>query len=152
MSKINQNGSEYDSSEKINNLKKSFNFALKDFKKNYVSYNLNPSIETYKNNLYTSKNQLQEINSKIYDLTENIKKGIIDYYEKNQNNIKSLSESKELYELSTDELINLNDKNKASKILNEDYNDIYDKQFYYNLEIFIGILIIIGLTYKLKTI
>jgi len=152
MSKINQNGSEYDSSEKINNLKKSFNFALKDFKKNYVSYNLNPSIETYKNNLYTSKNQLQEINSKLYDLTENIKKGIIDYYEKNQNNIKSLSESKELYELSNDELINLNDKNKASKILNEDYNDIHDKQFYYNLEIFIGILIIIGLTFKLKTI
>jgi len=152
MSNINQNGSEYDSSEKINNLKKSFNFALKNFKKNYVNYNLNPKIDTYENNLYTSKSQLQEINSKLYDLTNNIKKGIIDYYERNRDNIKSLSESKELYELSKNELVNLNDKNKASKILNEDYQDIHDKQFYYNLEIFIGILIIIGLTYKLKTI
>lgn len=152
MSYINQNNSEFDSTDKINNLKKSFIFVLKDFKKNYINYNLNPNIDSYKNNLYTSKGQLQDLNVKLFDLTNNIKKGIINYYETNQDKIKSLHESEELYNLSNDELINLNDKNKASKILYDDYRDNYDKQFYYNLEIFIGILIMIGATIKLKTI
>ena len=72
MSKINAN--ENNVKTDILNLKKSFFSALDDFKQNYVNYNLYRNVDEYKNVYYTNKEQLQELNSKLYDLIEQIKK------------------------------------------------------------------------------
>ena len=141
-----------DMKEKIIDLKKSFLLALKDFKQNYINYNLNNDIDEYKNIFYTSKYQLQEINSNLYDLTEQIKKKILLNHSNNQNELKSLSESKELYNISIDELENVKDKSRASNILNDDYEEMYNKQFYENFQLVLGIGLLSLITYKMKNI
>lgn len=147
---INEN--ENDIKEKILNLKKSFLMALKDFKKNYVNYKLNEDIDEYKNLFLTSKSQLQEINTNLYDLTEQIKNKIISNYEKNKDERQSLMESKELYDITLDNLENVRDKSRASKLLNNDYREIYNKQFYQNFELIFGMVILSFITYKMKNI
>jgi hypothetical protein len=147
---INEN--ENDAKDKIKNLKKSFLLALKDFKQNYVNYNLNNDVDEYKNIFFTSKSQLQELNSHLYDLSDQIKHKILSNHYKNQNEIKSVSESKELFNLTMDELYNAKDKSRASNTLNDDYQDIYDKQFYKNFQLIIGIIILSFITYKMKNI
>jgi hypothetical protein len=150
MSEIQQNN--YDLSEQILELKKTFSSVLKDFKKNYINYNLNPTNNEYRNILDTNKQQLQEINTKLYDLTKNIKNSMIQYYETNKDEIQALSNSKNTYNSTLAELNNLNDTSNATSILNDDYKDIYNKYFFYNLELFIGILIVAGITIKLKQV
>lgn len=150
MAEIHQNN--YDLSEQILGLKKTFSSILKDFKKNYINYNLNPTNDEYRNILDTNKQQLQEINTKLYDLTKNIKNSMIQYYETNRDEIQALSTSKDTYNSSLAELNNLNDTSNATSILNDDYKDTYNKYFFYNLELFIGILIVAGITMKLKQV
>lgn len=147
---INQN--ENDVKEKIINLKKTFLLALKDFKNNYVNYNLNNDVDEYKNIFFTSKSQLQELNSNLYDLTEQIKNKILLNHERTQNETNSLFESEELLNLTMDEFQSAKDKSRASDTLNVDYQDIYDMQFYKNFQIIFGIIILSFFTYKMKNI
>jgi predicted methyltransferase len=147
---INEN--ENDAKEKIINLKKSFLLALNDFKQNYINYNLNDNVDEYQNIFFTSKSQLQELNSDLYDLTEKIKNKILTNHKKNQNEIKSLSESEELYNVTIDELKNASDKSRASNVLNDDYQDIYNEQFYKNFQLILGVIILSIVTYKMKNI
>jgi|688.fasta_scaffold25744_5 hypothetical protein len=146
------NKNENDVKDKIQNLKKSFLLALKDFKQNYVNYNLNNNIDEYKNIFFTSKYQLQELNTNLYDLTDQIKNKILLNHSNNQNEIKSLFESKELYNITTDKLQNTTDKSRASNILNDNYQDIYDKQFYKNFQLILGVCVLSFITYKMKNI
>lgn len=147
---IDQN--ENDVKDKIVDLKKSFLLALKDFKKNYVNYKLNTDVDEYKNIFLTSKSQLQEINTQLYDLTEQIKNKIIINHNKNQDERQSLIDSKELYDDTLDKLENVKDKNRASNLLIDDYKEMYNKQFYKNFEIILGIIILSFITYKMKNI
>jgi hypothetical protein len=147
---INEN--ENDAKEKIINLKKSFLLALNDFKQNYINYNLNDNVDEYQNIFFTSKSQLQELNSNLYDLTEKIKNKILTNHKKNQNEIKSLSESEELYNVTIDELKNASDKSRASNVLNDDYQDMYNEQFYKNFQLILGVIILSFVTYKMKNI
>jgi hypothetical protein len=150
MSKINEN--ENNEKKKILNLKKTFLMALKNFQENYINYNLNIDNDEYKNIFFTSKSQLQELNSNLFKLTSQMKNKILSNYLNNQNEIKSLKESKKTYEVTIDQLNNVGDKNRASNILIDDYQDIYDKQFYQNFQIIIGIFILSFITYKMKNI
>ena len=68
---MNQEANIFD--EKIKGIKNSFFSALDDFKKYYVYYNKNPEVAEYQNFFTTSKGQLQEINSDIFVITNNIK-------------------------------------------------------------------------------
>jgi hypothetical protein len=150
MSKIDDD--ENNTKTKILNLKKTFLMALKNFKKNYVNYNLNNDNDEYKNIFLTSKSQLQELNTNLFDLTNQMKNKILSNHSNNQNEIKSLEESEKMYDITIDQLNNVGDKNRASNILIDDYQDMYDKQFYNNFQIIIGIFVLSFITYKMKNI
>jgi hypothetical protein len=150
MSKINDN--ENDAKKHIMDLKKTFFLALKNFKENYVNYNLNNDNDEYKNIFLTSKSQLQELNSNLFNLTTQMKNKILSNHLKNQNEIKSIKESEKIHDITIDQLNNVGDKNRASNILIDDYQDMYDKQFYKNFQIIIGIATLSFITYKMKNI
>ena len=150
MSKIDDD--ENNTKTKILNLKKTILMALKNFKKNYVNYNLNNDNDEYKNIFLTSKSQLQELNTNLFDLTNQMKNKILSNHSNNQNEIKSLEESEKMYDITIDQLNNVGDKNRASNILIDDYQDMYDKQFYNNFQIIIGIFVLSFITYKMKNI
>lgn len=150
MSKINEN--ENNEKKNILNLKKTFLIALKNFEENYINYNLNNDNDEYKNIFFTSKSQLQELNTNLFNLTNQMKNKILSNHKKNQDEINSLKESKEIHNITINELQNVGDKNRASNILIDDYQDMYDKQFYKNFQIIIGIFALSFITYKMKNI
>ena len=147
MSKINE-----DVEDKILNLKKSFFSALKDYKQNYINYYSNNEVDEYKNIYYSSKEQLQEINSKLNDLTEQIKQQIVSNHDNNQKEIQSLTENKKAYDVNVHNLKNTTDTYRASNVLVNDYDDLYNRQFYKNFQILFGICILSFLTYKMKNV
>jgi hypothetical protein len=150
MSKITNN--ENDTKKNILNLKKTFLIALKTFEQNYINYNLNNDNDEYKNIFFTSKSQLQELNTNLFNLTNQIKNKILSNHKKNHDEIKSLKESKEMYNVTINKLQNVGDESRASNILIDDYQDMYDKQFYKNFQIIIGIFALSFITYKMKNI
>lgn len=150
MSKINDD--ENNEKKNILNLKKTFLIALKNFEQNYINYNLNNDNDEYKNIFFTSKSQLQELNTNLFNLTNQIKNKILLNHTKNQDEIRSLKESKEIYNITINQLQNVGDESRASSILIDDYQDMYDKQFYQNFQIIIGVFVLSFITYKMKNI
>ena len=92
------------------------------------------------------------MNTNLFDLTNQMKNKILSNHSNNQNEIKSLEESEKMYDITIDQLNNVGDKNRASNILIDDYQDMYDKQFYNNFQIIIGIFVLSFITYKMKNI
>ena len=135
--------------EKIDTIKTQFFSALDDFKKYYVYYNKNPEVNEFQNYYANSKGQLQTMSKDLFLTTNNIDKNIEDLdNEMLQISIKLENEKKLNKEMS--ELINnLQNTQNGSEILIDDSKTKYNIQYYKNVEIFIGILILSGLLTKL---
>ena len=135
--------------EQIDNIKSQFFSALDDFTKYYVYYNKNPEVNEFQNYYANSKSQLQTMSKDLFLTTNNIDKNIENLdNEMLQISIKLENEKKLNKEMS--ELINnLQNTQNGSEILIDDSKTKYNIQYYKNLEIFIGILIISGFLTKL---
>ena len=135
--------------EQINNIKSQFFSALDDFTKYYVYYNKNPEVNEFQNYYANSKGQLQTMSKDLFLTTNNLDKNIENLdNEMLQISIKLENEKKLNKEMS--ELINnLQNTQNGSEILIDDSKTKYNIQYYKNVEIFIGILILSGLLTKL---
>ena len=135
--------------EQINNIKSQFFSALDDFTKYYVYYNKNPEVNEFQNYYANSKSQLQTMSKDLFLTTNNIDKNIEELdNEMLKISIKLENEKKINKEMS--ELINnLQNTQNGSEILIDDSKTKYNTQYYKNVEIFIGILILSGLLTKL---
>jgi hypothetical protein len=135
--------------EKIINIKSSFFSALDDFKKYYVYYNKNPEVNEFQNFFAISKGQLQHLNSEIFLVTNNIQKKIHDLDSEMQMISNKLNDEKDV----NGELLKLIKKIQTSQsgsaIMIDDAKDEYNIQYYKNWEIFIGIIIFMGISVKL---
>jgi hypothetical protein len=135
--------------EKIKNIKGSFFAALDDFQKYYVFYNKNPEVDEYQNFFANSKGQLQGLNSDMFLVTNNIQKKITDLDAEMRVTSNKLKAEKELNgELLT--LINrIQTTQDGSAIMIDDAKDEYNTLYYKNWELFIGILIFLGISIKM---
>lgn len=140
--------------EKINNIEKQFFSALDDFKKYYVYYNKNPEVNEFQNYYVNSKGQLQSISKDLFLTTNDINKNI----EILDNDMKEVStelnKDKKIYDESIKLLGNLQNTKNGSEILINDSKEEYNKQYYYNVELICGILIvglILGTFFKKKS-
>jgi phosphotransferase system IIB component len=139
--------------EKINNIEKQFFSALDDFKKYYVFYNKNPEVNEFQNYYLNSKSQLQNMSKDLFLTTNDINKNIeiLDNQMK-QVSIK-LKDEKKLYDELMNLLGNLQNTKNGSEILINDSKEEYNKQYYYNLKLLFGILLvglILGTFFKVK--
>ena len=135
--------------EKINNLKTQFFSALDDFKKYYVYYNKNPEVSEFQNYYVNSKGQLQTMSSDIFLITNDIDKNI-EILDKSMASIAvSLENEKKLNGELMKLLSNLENTQNGSEILIDDSKDSYNIQYYYNWEIFIGVVILSSMLVKL---
>ena len=135
--------------EKINATRTQFFSALDDFKKYYVYYNKNPEVDEFQNYYINSKSQLQTISRDLFLTTNNIDKNIeILDSEMSSIGVKLENEKKLNGELMK-VLSSLENTHNGSEILIDNSKDTYNRQYYYNWEIFIGILIVSGLLVKL---
>ena len=135
--------------EKINTIKTQFFSALDDFKKYYVYYNKNPEVNEFQNFYINSKTQLQSMSRDIFLTTNNIDKNI-ELLDKSMKIVSiKLENEKKLNGELMKVLTNLENTQNGSEILIDDSKDTYNTQYYYNWEMFIGILIVCGLMSKL---
>lgn len=140
--------------EKINNIEKQFFSALDDFKKYYVYYNKNPEVNEFQNYYVNSKGHLQTISKDLFLTTNDINKNI----EILDNDMKEVSaklnKEKKIYDESMKLLGNLQNTKNGSEILINDSKEEYNKQYYYNVELLCGIVIvglILGTFFKKKS-
>ena len=135
--------------EQINNIKSQFFSALDDFKKYYVYYNKNPEVNEFQNYYTNSKSQLQTMSKDLFLTTNNIDKNI-EFLDNEMLQISiKLENEKKLNKEMTELINNLQDTQNGSEILIDDSKNKYNLQYYSNVEIFIGILILSGFLTKL---
>ena len=135
--------------EKINNIEKQFFSALDDFKKYYVYYNKNPEVNEFQNYYVNSKSQLQTMSKDLFLTTNNIDKNIENLDNEMLHISIQLENEKKLNKEMSELINNLQNTQNGSEILIDDSKTKYNIQYYKNVEIFIGILILSGLLTKL---
>ena len=135
--------------EQIDNIKSQFFSALDDFNKYYVYYNKNPEVNEFQNYYENSKSQLQTMSKDLFLTTNNIDKNIEDLDNEMMNISIQLENEKKLNKEMSELINNLQNTQNGSEILIDDSKTKYNIQYYKNLEIFIGILIISGFLTKL---
>jgi len=135
--------------EKINAIKSQFFSALDDFKKYYVYFNKNPEVNEFQNYYANSKGQIQTMSRELFLTSNNIDKNIEELDKKVSDISVRLKKEEELYKKLTKMLANLDNTRNGSEILIDDSKRIYNLQYYKNVEIFFGIIIVIGLLSKL---
>jgi len=135
--------------EKIKTIKGSFFSALDDFKKYYVFYHKNPEVDEFQNYFANSKGQLQQLNSDMFLVTNNIQQKIKDLDVEMRLVSRKLKDEKEL----NGELLKLINRvqttQDGSAIMIDDAKNEYNIQYYKNWELFIGIVIFLGISVKL---
>jgi len=131
--------------EKINTIKSQFFSALDDFKKYYVYFNKNPEVNEFQNYYANSKGQLQTMSRELFLTTNNIHQNIEELDEQMSSISVKLEEEEKLYKKLMELLQNFDNTHNGSKILIDDSKKKYNIQYYKNVELFIGIIIIIGL-------
>ena len=135
--------------EQINNIKSQFFSALDDFTKYYVYYNKNPEVNEFQNYYANSKSQLQTMSKDLFLTTNNIDKNI-EFLDNEMLDISIKLENEKKINKEMSELINnLQNTQNGSEILIDDSKTKYNIQYYKNVEIFIGILMLSGLLTKL---
>ena len=135
--------------EQIDNIKSQFFSALDDFNKYYVYYNKNPEVNEFQNYYENSKSQLQTMSKDLFLTTNNIDKNIEDLDNEMTNISIQLENEKKINKEMSELINNLQNTQNGSEILIDDSKTKYNIQYYKNLEIFIGILIISGFLTKL---
>ena len=135
--------------EQINNIKSQFFSALDDFTKYYVYYNKNPEVNEFQNYYANSKSQLQTMSKDLFLTTNNIDKNIEDLDNEMKNISIQLENEKKINKEMSELINNLQNTQNGSEILIDDSKTKYNIQYYKNVEIFIGILMLSGLLTKL---
>lgn len=135
--------------EKIKTVKDSFYSALDDFKKYYVFFHKNPEVNEYQNFFTNSKGQLQNLNAEIFLITNNIQKNIKDLDTEMQVTGHKLKDEKDLNAELLKLINRIQTTQDGSATMIEDAKDEYNIQYYYNWEIFIGIIVFMGISVKL---
>jgi len=136
-------------SEKINGLKTQFFSALDDYKKYYVYYNKNPEVDEFQNYYANSKSQLQTMSRNVVLQTNAIDNDIETLDAEMDVISEKLEREKKLNIKLTRILNNLQNTQNGSEILIDDAKELYNTQYRYNWELFIGILMISGVIFKL---
>lgn len=132
-------------SEKLNNLSQTFLSVLDDFKKYYVFYNKNPEVDEYQQYFENNKSQLQNINKDVFETSKNLGLSIEKINDELiRLNVQLESEKNLKTELKTI-VDNLYDTNRGAKTMNEDATVEYTNQYYKNVEIFVGSIVLLGL-------
>ena len=131
--------------EQINNIKSQFFSALDDFTKYYVYYNKNPEVNEFQNYYTNSKSQLQTMSKDLFLTTNNIDKNI-EILDNEMLDISiKLEKQKKLHKEMTELINNLQNTQNGSEILIDDSKTKYNLQYYKNIELFIGMLMVSGL-------
>jgi hypothetical protein len=137
--------------EELNVLNGKFYSILDDFKKYYIFFNKNPEVDEYQQMFSNIKDNIESINSKLFTINTNLQQTIDDINIKIQQiNVEIQKEKTKNTELKNNVGI-INNKRTSSGILIDNYKELYNNTYYFNITIVFGILILSYLFYKYKS-
>jgi len=137
--------------EELNVLNGKFYSILDDFKKYYIFFNKNPEVDEYQQMFSNIKDNIESINSKLFTINTNLQQTIDDINIKIQQiNVEIQKEKTKNTELKNNVGI-INNKRTSSGILINNYKELYNNTYYFNITIVFGILILSYLFYKYKS-
>jgi hypothetical protein len=128
--------------EKINAIRGQFFSALDDFKKYYVYYNKNPEVNEFQNYYTNSKGQLQTLSKDLFVTTNDIDKEIESLEEKIKTMTALLKEEKGLNAKLMELINDIDNTHVGSDVLISDSKKIYNKKYYMNMRLIIGVIIV----------
>ncbi len=135
----------------LNVLNDKFYSILDEFKKYYIFFNKNPEVDEYQQMFSNIKDNIESINSKLFTINTNLQQTVDDINIKIQQiNIEIQKEKTKNIELKNNVGI-INNKRTSSGILIDNYKELYNNTYYFNISIVFGILIILFLFYKYKS-
>lgn len=131
--------------EQINNKNDSFSSALDDFKKYYIGYNISPENQDFNTNYMQSRGQLQTLSNDMFALTKTIRDKIEEKSREMAVITIKLAKEKEISKQLEPIIHNLNGVKAGSAIMIDDSKTDYKFNYYKNVELFIGILLLLAL-------
>ena len=134
--------------EKLNNLSSTFLSVLDDFKKYYVLHNQYPDLNEYTQMFSSIKGNLQTLNSNIFTLTNNIENST-----QQQNNVMQqvnddINQEKLIHTMLQQKLNIVKNEINGTRIMSKNYTSMYNFQFFSNITMFLGIVIVGTVIYK----
>lgn len=133
--------------EAINSIESKFVAALDDYKKYYVYYNKNPEVSEFQNYYANSKGQLDLMSKELLQVSESIHKSIRDLDNEMSSVSSEVSKQKREHVHLTELQSKLSGTSQGSKTLIDDSKQMYNDVYYKNVELIVGILLIVGTLY-----
>ena len=131
--------------ELIDSKNASFLAALDEYKTSYVKYNTSPNVQDYNTNFMNSQEQLQILSNDMFQITKTLQ-GKIEEKSKSIAAIAiKLGQEKKIAKQLEPIIDNLNSVNAGSAVMIDDSKTDYRFNYYKNVEIFMGIILLLAL-------
>jgi hypothetical protein len=132
----------YHFQEKIDSIQSQFTSVLKDFQTSFVYFHKNPEVDEFQQQYDTSKGQLQMLSDQLLQTTAQIHSSIRQLEGKMENVALQLEMEKAKYVKLTSSAEGLENTQNGSEILIDDYKSKYNQQYYRNVRLYFGILLL----------
>lgn len=125
----------------IKNIQEKLPAILDDFKKYYIFYNKNPTYTEYQTMFENLKGNLNSINSELFKITNSVEKDTQKFSNKFSELNKLITNEKNKNIKLKSVYDKINDNLHGSKIMIDEYKQIYNEKYVNNIFIFIGIIV-----------
>jgi len=133
----------------LNTLKSQYAPVLDDFKKYYVLHNQYPDLNEYTQMFSSIKGNLQSLNSNLFTLTNNIQSSSQKQNSVMQQVNEEIKEEKILYTALKQKLNMVKNEKNGAREMSKNYTAMYNFQFFSNMTMFLGIVILGTVIYKI---
>lgn len=138
-----------ETNKKIEIIEEQLPHILDQYKKYFIFYNKNPEVAEYQQYYVQYKTQIEQLNSQLGRMSTDIQSNI-QKVNKNVNkaNFQIKDKKKEFAELIKN-FEHYQESLQGAEQMIDDYKSLYNKQYYKNVQLVVGIIFIILLTGKL---
>ena len=96
-----------------------------------------------------AKADLSQIITNLSNIINNLKSDITNLNNNINAKLAQIDSEKELKGVNSDIFSNINTSNSGAKIMIDDYKTVYNTQYYKNVELFIGVILLLGISAKI---
>lgn len=132
----------------LNTLQEQYGPVLDDFKKYYVLHNQYPDLNEYTQMFSSIKGNLQSLNSNIFTLTNNIESSTQQQNQVMQQVNDDINKEKQIQTMLQEKLNLVKNEINGSREMTKNYTAMYNLQFFSNITMFLGIIILGVVIYK----
>ncbi len=134
-----------DFSTKINQKTEYFFADLDNYKTQYMNYTQEQDDISYG----AAVERLQNSNTDLFIIANEIKMSNDNLKKYTQVKLQQINSERELNDANQSTFNDIQESNSGAKIMINDYKTEYNTQYYKNVELFIGILFMVGVSYKI---